>query len=255
MKEQKNEKTESWLRRAVVKVGDGGRGFMVEINDPFLKLRVPVIITAAHCLPHFPPALGLISYTEERTYRALLGPLGGEQTVWAECLFADPIADIAVLGSPDGQELYDEARAYEELMASMTPFVIGDAPKQGREFVPHRMINVTVTEGDVDRDVQAGVGGFWHDTPGQGPARVLSLDGEWIECSVTRRGPHLSVDQNELVVGGMSGSPIISLDGRAIALISSSTETPVGSLSFSFNPVIKESLPPRFLRRKKSTRD
>jgi hypothetical protein len=37
--------------------------------------------------------------------------------------------------------------------------------------------------------------------------------------SVTCRGPHLSVDQDEqLVVGGMSGSPIVSPDGRAIGL-------------------------------------
>jgi hypothetical protein len=105
----------SRLRRAVVKVGDG-RGFMVEVNHPNLKLREPVIITAAHCLPHFPPA--------------------------------------------------------------------------------------------------------------------------W-----TCRGSHLSVDQDEqLVVGGMSGSPIVSPDGRAIGVISSRWH----------NPVIKESLPARFLRRRKT---
>jgi hypothetical protein len=45
-----------------------------------------------------PPAIGSISYLQERTYRALLGPLGAEPTVWAECLVADPIVDIAVLG-------------------------------------------------------------------------------------------------------------------------------------------------------------
>ena len=209
--------------QAVVRVGDG-RGFMVEISH-----RERVIITAAHCLPHFPPAVGLISYLNERTYGALLGPLGAESTVRAECLFADPIADIAVLGSPDNQELSDEADAYEELMASMTPFVIGDAPKQGREFKQPQLYSNDVT-----------IDGFWHDTPGQGPARLLSLDGQWIDCSVTRMGSNLSVDQG--VVSGMSGSPIVSPDGRAIGLISSGP----------YNPVLKESLTPRFLRRKKS---
>jgi hypothetical protein len=207
-----------------------GRGFMVEINHPNLKRREPVIITAAHCLPHFPPALGLLSYLEERTYRALLGPLNAEQTVWAECLFADPIADIAVLGSPDGQDLYDEAQVYEELMATMTPFAIGDAPKQGREFVRPKLPNAT---------------GFWMDAPGGGPARLLSLDREWIDCSVTRRGSNLIVDENELVVGGMSGSPIVSPDDRAIGVISS------GGSQSVYNPVIKESLPLRFLLRRK----
>jgi len=42
-----------------------------------------------------------MSYTEERTYPNLLGPLGKtEPMVWAECLFGDPVADIAILGQP-----------------------------------------------------------------------------------------------------------------------------------------------------------
>jgi len=36
------------------------------------------------------------SHTEGRTYQRLLGELSGEPTVWAECLFADPISDVAV---------------------------------------------------------------------------------------------------------------------------------------------------------------
>jgi hypothetical protein len=51
-------------------------------------------------------------------------------------MFVDPIADIAVLGSPDDQALSDQADAYEELMASMVPLAITAAPKMGRERVP-----------------------------------------------------------------------------------------------------------------------
>ena len=40
------------------------------------------------------------SHTEERAYQRLLGELSGEPTVWAECLFADPSSDVAVLGPP-----------------------------------------------------------------------------------------------------------------------------------------------------------
>ena len=72
------------------------------------------MITAAHCLPHLPPAHPA-SYTEERTYRSILGPLGGEPTVFAECLFVDPIADLAVLCSPDDQTRFAEAIAYDNL--------------------------------------------------------------------------------------------------------------------------------------------
>jgi hypothetical protein len=78
--------------KAVVKVG-GGRGFIVKRADD------QVVITAAHCLPFFPPAHPM-SYLQERTFEALLGPLGTKPTVWAECKFVDPIADIAVLSSP-----------------------------------------------------------------------------------------------------------------------------------------------------------
>ena len=40
-------------------------------------------------------------YWQERTYPSLLGPLGDQCSVWAECVFVDPIADIAVLGQPE----------------------------------------------------------------------------------------------------------------------------------------------------------
>src|ERR1700676_4429023 len=83
----------------------------------------PRAVTAAHCSPFFPPCHGA-SYTEERTYQALLAPLGSEPSVWAECLFADPIADLAVLGSPDNQVLFDEADAYEALVDDLPSFRI-----------------------------------------------------------------------------------------------------------------------------------
>jgi hypothetical protein len=103
---------------AVMRVG-GGRGFVVEGK------RDRLVITAAHCLPHLPPAMSF-SYAEERTYQGLLGEIGEAAVVWAECLFVDPIADIAVLGSPDDQELSDEAQNYSSLMELLSPMVIAD---------------------------------------------------------------------------------------------------------------------------------
>jgi hypothetical protein len=89
----------------VVKVG-GGRGFIIEqcirVNrrrigklrlQPFVDRRL--VVTAAHCLPHLPPA-DQGSHAYERTYKDLLSSLdGAKKNVWAECLFADPVADIA----------------------------------------------------------------------------------------------------------------------------------------------------------------
>jgi hypothetical protein len=92
---------------AVVRVSNGGRGFVVETSGRFGR-RNRYVITAAHCLPRVPPRHGL-SHTEERTYKKLLAPLGKKPSVWCECLFLDPIADIAVLGGPDNQELSEQA--------------------------------------------------------------------------------------------------------------------------------------------------
>jgi len=102
---------------SVVKVGDG-RGFVFDQKArppgwdrpelkklglrPFALRRC--IITAAHCLPHFPEPHAWESF--DRVYPDLLGALGGKPSVWALLLFADPVADIAVLGSPDTQEMF-----------------------------------------------------------------------------------------------------------------------------------------------------
>jgi hypothetical protein len=122
----------SRLITGIVRVGDG-RGFVVRCQN-YHGHEELVVITAAHCLPHFPPPHPAM-YLEERTYQRILGPLGRGRVVWAECLFADPMADIAVLGSPDDQALYDKAEFYRRLVASAHPFTVADAPAQGIECV------------------------------------------------------------------------------------------------------------------------
>src|SRR5260221_2874521 len=100
-------------RRAVLRVGEG-RGFIIRQIGP-AKIPLNLVITAAHCLPKLPPAHAF-SYTEDRTYQNLLSSLDSDKRhVWAECIFVDPIADIAGLWSPDGQELYEQAEAYDAL--------------------------------------------------------------------------------------------------------------------------------------------
>jgi hypothetical protein len=164
-------------KSAVVTVGDG-RGLVANYGHSRL------VVTAAQCLPFF---IHGESDPEQKTYK-LLTPLGSEPAVWVQCLFADPTADIAVLGSPDDQELRDEAKAYEQLMKSATPLSIADGPEQGRGW-------------------------------------VLSLERHWLRCTVQiidngslwipNTGPH--------VVPGMSGSPIILDSGEAIGVLSLGT--------------------------------
>jgi hypothetical protein len=201
------------LTEAVVRVGYG-RGFVAEHHHSRM------VITASHCLPVDsdgrlilpPPHPG--RFLEEGTYQKLLGPLGGEPTVWAECLFADPIADIAVLGSPDNQELSEQADAYEELVGNAVTLKIVDAPKmvrkraRARVVMGHRIAPVT------------------YDDARECCARVLSLKGDWLKCMMKRYHRGLLADEG-LFEGGMSGSPILSLKGEAIGLISTDGQSPV----------------------------
>jgi hypothetical protein len=198
---------------SIVQVGDG-RGFVVKGEYEWDRL----IITAAHCLPCFPrphPAPDLA----DSTYQRILGPLGVRPTVWAELLFADPIADIAVLGSPDNQELSEEAEAYERLLDGARPLPIVDPPAR--------------------RPERPRVGEEWERyAPGRGAVRLLSLEGKWIKARVRRHGRCLTVEPQKLVVSGMSGSPILSPDGGAIGAVSTG----------NMNPILTESLPAGLLR-------
>jgi hypothetical protein len=61
------------LASGIVRVGDG-RGFVIRCQN-YHGHEELVVITAAHCLPHFPPPHPAM-YLEERTYQRILGPLG-----------------------------------------------------------------------------------------------------------------------------------------------------------------------------------
>lgn len=130
----------------VVKVGEG-RGFIIKnYNDHGPRptslprkygwcrfLENNLIVTAAHCLPKLPPAHAA-SFTEERTY-PLLGTLDGSiKDVFGECLFVDPIADIAVLGEPSKQEPFYRAEDYQELIADRPTLPFAKA-RSGRGWV------------------------------------------------------------------------------------------------------------------------
>ena len=112
------------------------------------------------------------AHSYERTYEGLLGTLDGHTTdVSAECLFADPVADIAVLGCPEEKEF--SAELYESLVDEAPALRLGTMRK----------------------------GRGW----------LLALLGErWIattlQVSFGSKGAFLSTGPTE---SGMSGSPIL----------------------------------------------
>jgi hypothetical protein len=164
------------LTPSVIRVGDG-RGFVIEGRVDRL------IITAAHCLPFFPPCMSF-SGLDERTYQKLLAPIGAEPTIWAECLFVDPVSDIAILGPPDDQELSDQWEQYNNMVEPLGAIVIADAP---------------------DEETTA-----W----------LLSLDKRWCRCIVRHNGGPLWLSgAADGIHGGMSGSPVMLDDGTAVGVV------------------------------------
>lgn len=167
---------------AVVTVGTG-RGFVVEGGGPW---HSRYIITAAHCLPErpdgqkLPPSHGF-SYLKERTYPGLLAPLGEQPSVWCECLFVDPIADIAVLGAPDNQELSDEVDAYEALVGAATSLTIAEPPSKLIAEEVERAVEVGVTE-QVHQWARRECRAF-----------LLSLNNQWFPCMVSHSPNGISI--------------------------------------------------------------
>jgi hypothetical protein len=173
--------------KAIITVGEG-RGFVIkariELRDGEghrLITERRYVITAAHCLPHLPPAHPA-SYTQERTYGHLLSRLNEEPSVWTECLFVDPVADIAVLGEPDDDAgLSDEWEAYVALIDAedLEPFRIAEGKQKELAW-------------------------------------LLSVEGHWFRCKY--HGTSL-YEAEKYIVGGMSGSPIVLEDGSAVGVL------------------------------------
>ena len=190
------------LTAGVITAGSG-RGFVVESAGERL------VITAAHCLPFLPPAQSFFE-PKERIYGPLLAPLGDAPRAWAACRFVDPIADIAVLGSP-GNPHADE---YKALMETATAFSIGGSQRNP--------VN------------------FWV------PARLLSLDTHrWFSCTVRHFGGPLWITHAaEVIRDVMSGSPIVTEIGTAIGVVCTTTSPREGGP----NARLSDNLPGWLLR-------
>jgi hypothetical protein len=186
------------LISSVLRIGEG-RGFIVAAND------TAYVITATHCLPFLPPP-HLARFREEETYPRLIGPLGADPSISAACVFADPVADIAVLGPPDSPAPGAEHDQYAAFLETLPPFDIAAPPPRSR-------IQLRTFADEPPRFIFSEV---------SFPAHLLSIEGVWLDCTARYLGGPLVIEPEELAAAGMSGSPVISATGAAIGVMSTS---------------------------------
>ncbi len=170
--------------------GKSGRGFWV--GSP----GVGLIVTAAHCLPHYPPREGDVAFSHERTYRDLVARLDGKGACWVECIFLDPVADLAVLAEPDNQSLYEESCKFSDFASRSGFLEIGSL------------------------------------ADGETPVRIMLNNSESIPCIVeTNSRPYSRTfvikKTDREIKGGMSGSPILTDDGKVVGVICNNATGPI----------------------------
>jgi hypothetical protein len=197
--EQKYKTHDGWTS-ALTSVGTG-RGFLVKTDGDS-----PLVVTAASCLPYLPRP-EITFDPNDRNYRALVGYPENERRVSAWSHFIDLIANVAVLGSPCGDEYEIDWRRFKALTCGNTPMSIADPPKKNSL------------------------------------AWIPSLDGRWFRCILYNTGHQLYLYEHvEDIVAEMAGLPIVVDDGSVIGVVSN-TRQPADEHWVGMQPRLTEVLP------------
>jgi hypothetical protein len=221
-------KTEIAKKAVVQIIGGGCRGFIVGAGGERF------VITVAHSAPHDRLPAPYLANSSELTFDGVIGPLFSEQgTITAELCVYSLVDDIAVFGAPDTPDDLYECAEYEQFTATAA-MTVGKLPDRAAPPKPHpssAAFNPWLEERQR------------HDAHTEA-AFILSLDGEWEPCTVRYDGRYLMICEGaDQIRSGMSGSPIIDINGDAIGLVS--TRGGKGNL----NPSLIDCLPPWLLRK------
>jgi hypothetical protein len=102
----------------------------------------------------------------------------------------EPVADIAVLGSLDGQVFFEETEQFESFCEDTKPVrLCRQLPEPGNPF----------------------------------PVYILDNDGEWVrgKARIARKdAARIWVDAEQPIKGGASGGPIVNERGQLVAIVS-----------------------------------
>jgi hypothetical protein len=135
----------------------------------------------------------------------------------AECYFIDLIADVAILGEPSDWEVCDP-EAYRDLVSLGSAFEVADLPGPQKDLVRGALRNQRYDELETLCDMSV-------------PGFLFSLKGEWYPCDVKWYdrlwvSQHKNVRFSERTERGMSGSPCVDAEGRAVATVSTGDINP-----------------------------
>ena len=216
-------------KSAILTMG-AGRGFVVE------SLSNRVVISAAHCLPR-PPRFGRADQYKvnvcqcARTTRSKTDGLGGVPLRRSDC------RHCRTRRAGKAGSWSKESKAYDELVEPIPPLK-SIASLRSVEQVKSALRRNYVTPLRIA------------DAPEEGRAWLMSLKGEWFQCMVMYtkifETPLFIIDPEQPPVRGMSGSPILSDNGKAIGVFCLISDWGSGSP----NPRLTRDLPARFLRAK-----
>jgi len=174
------------LRKAVAARVDEA---VVRLPSVGLGVLVPggLIVTAAHCIKW--PAEGNMSLSDSSVEEIRTAD---GRSIKTRTLAVEPIGDLAVLGELDGQaspEFFEANNAYDDFCSATKP------------------LELAIHELDVGEPFDAYV--FTHDK-GIIPVRIR-------QNAIVAE--HLWFDADQRILGGTSGGPVVTPDGRLLGIV------------------------------------
>lgn len=201
------------IPQAVVKIkGKQGQGVLV---------RNKLVITAAHCISWSSNGSMVLGdyFIEE------IEAEGGRELKLAP-IIVEPMTDLAVLGSLDGQEFPLEDDAFDNFCEMTTPAKISRNPFRADKvkIIQHQ--------------------GFRPLREYEFRIHIYTHEGCWIQgtASVRHDSPMMFVKTDHVVKGGTSGSPILNDYGELVGIVSTAWGES-GVEREGIHPIIRRALP------------